>query len=252
MPTDRCCKTRHPRRAAITRSSTQPGNRASPRSAAIRRNTRPLISAPASLQTAVASYLYNQYGFQPWTVGNATLAADIQAAGGSGAFEAPGTLSTNPSAYAAADTESLGSFFGTGGTAIARAGGTGLTVTTASAPAAPGAAGGGTAGTTTAGSGPLARPFEWAYQQLITGVIGQVIASINQIETLANGRLSAILVLAVIVTGIGHPDGPDADRRIQIAHPAHGLCDRLCRTGQHVLSELGGECGLGSAHLFCQ
>ncbi len=49
----------------------------------------------------------------------------------------------------------------------------------------------------------LDRPFEWAYQQLITGVIGQVNTSINQVETLANGPLSAILVLAVIVMGIG-------------------------------------------------
>ena len=37
-------------------------------------------SAPASVQFAVNSYLYNTQGFAPWTVGDPTLAAQIQAA----------------------------------------------------------------------------------------------------------------------------------------------------------------------------
>ena len=85
-----------------------------------------------------------------------------------------------------------------GGTAVTSAGEDGLTVTSTV-----GTAGAATAGTAAAGGGVLDRPFEWAYQQLITGVIGQVNTSINQVETLANGPLSAILVLAVIVMGIG-------------------------------------------------
>jgi hypothetical protein len=157
-------------------------------------------SAPASVQFAVNSYLYNTQGFAPWTVGDPALAAQIAAAGGASAFTAPGTLSTNPSAYAALDQPgALAAYFASnGGTAVTGGGGDGLTVTSTA-----GTTGAATAGTATAGGGVLTRPFEWAYQQLITGVIGQVNTSINQVETLANGPLSAILVLAVIVMGIG-------------------------------------------------
>ena len=157
-------------------------------------------SAPASVQFAVNSYLYNTQGFAPWTVGDPALAAQIAAAGGASAFAAPGTLSTNPSAYATLDQPgALAGYFGSnGGTAVASAGGSGLTVTSTA-----GTAGAATAGTAAAGGGVLDRPFEWTYQQLITGVISQVNSSINQVETMANGPLSAILALAVIVLGIG-------------------------------------------------
>jgi len=159
-------------------------------------------SAPASVQFAVNAYLYNTQGFTPWTIGDPTLAAQIQADGGTSAFAAQGSLSTNPAEYAALDQPgALAGYFQTNGTSLAGAGGSGLTVTPVSATTAPGADGGVTAGTA-GGASPLDRPFEWTYQQLITGVIGQVNTSINQVETMANGPLSAMLALAVIVLGI--------------------------------------------------
>ena len=72
--------------------------------------------APYSVQAAANAWLYNQQGFQPWTSGDPALAADIQAAGGPGAYAQPGTLSTNPATYAALDQAGgLQSYFSSNG-----------------------------------------------------------------------------------------------------------------------------------------
>jgi type IV secretion system protein TrbL len=92
-------------------------------------------SAPASIQFAANAWIYNtQGGFNSWTIGDPTLAANIQAAGGSSAFAAPGTLSTNPATYAGLDQSGgLQAYFANAatGTQIANnSGGGTATVTT--------------------------------------------------------------------------------------------------------------------------
>jgi hypothetical protein len=69
-------------------------------------------SAPPSVQAAANAYLYNQQGFGPWAPYDPTLAGQIAAAGGTGAYAAPGSLSTNPADYASLDQPSgLQAFF---------------------------------------------------------------------------------------------------------------------------------------------
>lgn len=142
------------------------------------------ISAPASVQAAVNAYEYNTYGFQPWTIGDPTLAADIAAAGGPSAFAAPGTLSTNPATYASLDQPGgLAAYFASNGATVPAGAGTPAQTTTASF------------------TGQTFAPFTWLYTQYTGTIQNSLNNAVAQLQTTAAGPVSGLLVLLVMVLG---------------------------------------------------
>jgi type IV secretory pathway VirB2 component (pilin) len=53
-----------------------------------------------------------------------------------------------------------------------------------------------------ASAGPSARPFEWTYDQVINGIMGQVDASIQTVESITSGPATAVLALAIALMGM--------------------------------------------------
>lgn len=130
-------------------------------------------AAPLSVQAAVNANLYNTRGFQPWTVGDPTLAQNIAAAGGPGAFAAPGTLSTNPADYASLDQPGgLQSYFASDGSS-APAGGSSL-ADSAGYPYSVSSPASGTSGQPGGIGGSAASSSQTWWQTLVSGVTSEI------------------------------------------------------------------------------
>jgi type IV secretion system protein VirB6 len=147
-------------------------------------------SAPDSIQFAVAAYALNTTGFADWTCSGCdpALTAALAADGGPAAFDLTG-LSTDPASYANLDTPgALAAYFqGAGG---GSGGGDGSTLTETPGPPAGAVA------------SPSALSFEWVYDKVINGIIGQIDTSIQLVEGLVSGPATTILALAIAIMGM--------------------------------------------------
>ncbi len=126
--------------------------------------------SPAQQQQGAAA-LYNAQGFAPWTCTgcNAALAAAIQADGGPDAFIQPG------------DEVADGNPLDDGNPTTVGTSPTGPPVASPSA---------------------SALPFQWVYNTVINGIIGQVDISIQTVESLVSGPATTVLALAIAIMGI--------------------------------------------------
>ncbi len=131
-----------------------------------------VMDLSAAQQQQGAAALYNAQGFSPWTCTgcNAALAAAIQADGGTDAFIQPGDEVAD------------------GGVTFAD----GTTLNAGSSPTSP----------PTASPSASALPFQWVYNTVINGIIGQVDISIQTVESLVSGPATTVLALAIAIMGI--------------------------------------------------
>lgn len=177
-------------------------------------------SAPASVQLAANAALYNAEGFEPWVCAacDPALAAAIQADGGASAFEAPGSLPTDPATYASADDPGgLAGYFADNGSGTVTAGSDGLTVSTSGT----GTGATDTATTTTAGSGTIAsaaaangitgsavsgssvNPFTYLWSQYSSAIAQPLASELAAVQTMIEGPLLALLSLSVMLMALG-------------------------------------------------
>ncbi len=158
-------------------------------------------SAPASVQVAATNALINKNGLSDWLCPNcdAPFAAQVAAAGGPGAFQTSG-LDTNPANFSALDDSAgLNSFLASGGTPLSSGGlGTGTVfadgsmLSAGSSPISPPAA----------SPSASSLPFQWVYNTVINGIMGQVDTSIQTVESLVSGPATTVLALAIAIMGI--------------------------------------------------
>jgi hypothetical protein len=173
-------------------------------------------SAPPSVQFAVFAADYNAQGFSDWTCSgcDAKLTTALANLGGPGAFAAPGTLSTNPTAYAALDAPgAVQSYFaGQGSDPL---GGSAAVYGTGDASLNPGYTGapngtlGGALGTVggAVGAGAdtvvafVSTPFSNAYSVVSDTALSKITAATTNTMAMAASLFAILLVLAYMIQG---------------------------------------------------
>lgn len=147
-------------------------------------------SAPASVQSAVVAYDYNQNGFKDWLCAgcDAVFTQEVANAGGPAAYAPPGSLSINPADYASLDAPGgLQAFFtnNSGGSFVG------------AAPISQAAA-----GDSSPNASPTGKPFSYAYTLLVTGSAQGISTNIQNVQNLVHPWLSSALALSIMVIAI--------------------------------------------------